>query len=461
MLDRVKLRNVPVPVTEIPKQYPRLPQATYAARLQRLRDRMKSAGLDAVVIYADREHSANFAYLTGFGPRFEEALLIVGLGGTPTVVLGTENFDMVKYTSVELKGVHFPTFSLIGQPRESVPCITEILRNAGLQKGMAVGTVGWKYYGQQDGCAAGSFEIPHFIVEAISSIVGDGVKNATGIFMSPYNGLRTVLELEEIIVFEYAASLVAKSVLALMDNVAVGKTELELASPLQNMGVPLSVHPMLSVGEKARFGLTSPTDNVAKQGDFLTTAYGIEGALSCRGAFIARGPEDLATDIQDWLEQMAIPFYATAAQWLQTVGIGVEGREIWDLAITCLPKPKYGWNLNPGHFIAADEWVSTPFTPGSEVKLQSGNYMQFDLIIAPDAPYFGSDFEDGLVLADEELRNRMKNEYPEAWARFQRRRQYINDVLGIALREEVLPMSDILGYYRPFLLSPEQALVIG
>ena len=460
MLDRVKLLNIPPPVVEIPEEYPQLSKAVYDERLGRLRQRMKTAGLDVVIVYADREHAANFAYLAGFGPRFEEALLIVGQDDTPTAVLGTENIDMVRYTPVELRGVHFPTFSLIGQPRQQVPPLTNILQDAGLEQGMTVGTVGWKYYGGQDGVPAGSFEIPYFLVEALRSVVGDKVRNATGIFMSPYNGLRTVLELEQIIVFEYAASLVAKSMLALMDNVAVGKSELELASPLQNMGVPLSVHPMLSVGEKARFGLASPTGAVAKLGDFLTTADGIEGALSCRGAFIAETCKDLAPDIQDWLEEMATPFYAAAAKWLESVGIGVEGSEIWDLAMTCLPKSKFGWNLNPGHFIAADEWVSTPFTPRSEVRLQSGNYMQFDLIIIPKAPYFGADFEDGMVLADGGLRRRMQNEYPKAWARFQRRRGYIRDVLGIALKEEVLPMSDILGYYRPFLLDPSQALVI-
>ena len=35
------------------------------------------AGLDAFVVYADREHFANMAYLTGFEPRFEEALLLL------------------------------------------------------------------------------------------------------------------------------------------------------------------------------------------------------------------------------------------------------------------------------------------------------------------------------------------------------------------------------------------------
>ena len=68
MLDRVKWTEAPAPVTEVPARYPRLRQPVYAARLERLRERMKARGLDAVVIFADREHAANFSILRGLWP---------------------------------------------------------------------------------------------------------------------------------------------------------------------------------------------------------------------------------------------------------------------------------------------------------------------------------------------------------------------------------------------------------
>lgn len=469
MAARVRLANVPPPVSEIPQGYPELPPEVYRERLGRLRRRMREAGLDWVVIYADREHAANFAYLAGFGPRFEEALLLVGPedAGAPRAVLGNECIDMVRFTAAELEGVHYATFSLIGQPREDVKCLREILRVAGIGRGMTVGTVGWKYYTAEDGCPEGAFEIPHFIVEAIQEVVGGEsavrggrVRNATGLFMNPDDGLRTVLEPEQVAVFEYAACWVANSMLALMDNVEPGMTELEIASWLRSSGLPLSVHPMLSVGEKARFGLTSPTGRVAWKGDFLTTAFGIEGALSCRAAYIAADESDLAMDVQDWLEQIAWPYFEMAVGWLETVRIGVEGREIWEMAEERLPKAKFGWSLNPGHLIAADEWVSTPFMAGSEVRLKSGNYMQFDIIVAPRPPYFGANAEDGIVLADEALRAEIAEKYPEMWARFERRRRYVREALGVAISDDVLPMSDILGYYRPLLLDRGRAFVV-
>lgn len=480
MAGRVSLAKVQPPVCEIPPGYPELPPEVYRERLGRLRKRMREAGLDWVVIYADREHAANFSYLAGFGPRFEEALLLVGPedAGAPRAVLGNECIDMARFTEAELEGVHYPTFSLIGQPREDVKCLKEIFREAGIRRGMTVGTVGWKYFTVEDGCPEGSFEIPHFIVEAIREVVGDEaagaepdagregavsgnrVRNATGMFMNPDNGLRTVLEPEQVAVFEYAACYVARSMLALMDNVEPGMTELEMASWLRSSGLPLSVHPMLSVGEKARFGLTSPTGRVARRGDFMTTAFGIDGALSCRAAYLAADESDLAPEVGDWLEKIAEPYFETAVNWLEMVRIGVEGREIWEMAKSRLPKAKFGWSLNPGHLIASDEWVSTPFTAGSEVRLKSGNYMQFDIIIAPRPPYFGANAEDGIVLADEELRAEIAAKFPDMRARFERRRRYVRETLGIGIADDVLPMSDILGYYRPFLLDRERAFVV-
>ena len=55
-----------------------------------LRERAAARGYDRLVVYADREHSANLAYLTGFDPRFEEAILVVGPAGDPAILVGNE-----------------------------------------------------------------------------------------------------------------------------------------------------------------------------------------------------------------------------------------------------------------------------------------------------------------------------------------------------------------------------------
>jgi len=62
---------------------PEVPAATYAARMQAALARAKTAGMDALVVYGDREHSANIAYLSGYDPRFEEALLVAPTAAWP------------------------------------------------------------------------------------------------------------------------------------------------------------------------------------------------------------------------------------------------------------------------------------------------------------------------------------------------------------------------------------------
>src|SRR3978361_185870 len=73
---------------------PQLSAEVYERRQDALRRRMVSAGLDVVVDYADREASANSSYLTGFDPRFEEALVLLDAGSV-AIVTGNESISLV------------------------------------------------------------------------------------------------------------------------------------------------------------------------------------------------------------------------------------------------------------------------------------------------------------------------------------------------------------------------------
>lgn len=48
-------------------------------------------------MYADKEHGGNFEYLTGFIPRFEEALLVLHREGEAVLVLGNENLKLAAF----------------------------------------------------------------------------------------------------------------------------------------------------------------------------------------------------------------------------------------------------------------------------------------------------------------------------------------------------------------------------
>jgi len=100
------------------------------------------------IVSSDREHFANLAYLTGFDPRFEEALLILTQDQTPTLLVGNEDMAYTAISPIDLRPVLFQTFSLLSQPRSSSAPLTTILRDAGvgLTGGKRVGITGWKYF---------------------------------------------------------------------------------------------------------------------------------------------------------------------------------------------------------------------------------------------------------------------------------------------------------------------------
>ena len=87
---RARLAEIPLPDFGLPAVEPLLPPTIFAERLRRLRSAMDARGYDHLVVWADREHSANLAYLSGFDPRFEEAVLVVGASGDPAVLVGNE-----------------------------------------------------------------------------------------------------------------------------------------------------------------------------------------------------------------------------------------------------------------------------------------------------------------------------------------------------------------------------------
>lgn len=63
-----------------------------------------------------------------------------------------------------------------------------------------------------------------------------------------------------------------------------------------------------------------------------------------------------------------------------------------------------------------------------------------------------------IALADEALRAEFATRYPEAWARIQARREFMRQVLGIRLKPEVLPFSNLPAYLPPYLLDPHRAM---
>ena len=107
---------------------------------------MLQRGLDTLIVYADKEHGGNFEYLTGFIPRFEEALLVLHRDGEAALVLGNENLKLAGYARLENRVIHAPWFSLPNQPMDTRKTLAQLLQEAGVAAEKSIGLAGWKLF---------------------------------------------------------------------------------------------------------------------------------------------------------------------------------------------------------------------------------------------------------------------------------------------------------------------------
>ncbi|MGE5211984.1 MAG: hypothetical protein ACM3MM_12025, partial [Acidobacteriota bacterium] len=417
-----RLAEIELPDFGMPTAEPLLPPSIFADRLDRLRSAMDERRYDHLVVWADREHSANIAFLTGFDPRFEEAVLIVGSQGDPAMLLGNECFDLGAAAPLPVRPVRFQDLSLPGQSRDRSLPLAETLRDEGIEPGRRVGVVGWKTYASRT-----TIEAPAFLVDQLRAIVGPSglVENATDLLIDPADGLRVINEVDQLAAFEWAACQTSSSVRRVLTGLRPGMTEREAAQLLRWNGSPLSCHLMLSAGPRARFGLLSPGDRPIERGDPFTIAFGIWGALNCRAGFVVEDAGELPEDITDYVERLVAPYFEAVAHWYGALHVGQVGGALQAIVDRHLGDDFFGVSLNPGHQLHLDEWVNSPVFAGSTIELRSGMAIQCDIIPATGTPYFTTNIEDGIALADGSLRASFAAAYPDAWQRVQARRRFM------------------------------------
>lgn len=446
--------------------YPAAPSVSeLESRIDKLRVRMEERGLTHAVVYGDREHFANLAYLTGFDPRFEESLLIVGRKKTPLILVGNECEAYLGISSLHeagrLRHERFQSFSLLGQPRDKSRALRDILAGEGIGTGARVGAVGYKYFSSaEQPDAEHALDIPSYIADTLRNLAGpENVVNGTDLLMHPDHGLRARCSPYEIACFEYANGQAAEAVKRMIFALREGVTDHAVVEAGRLNGDPLSCHVTFGTGDHAKYGLCGPSGEPIRRGQPLAFNVAYWGSNICRAGWVAESTADLPDTASDYIPSFAGPYLEAMGEWFGSMKLGTPGHKIYELIQDRLPFENFGVYLNPGHLIHLDEWMSTPFYAGSDIPVASGMAIQVDVIPA-SKQYFSTRMEDGIVIADGELRTQLRESAPECYERCQRRRRFVTDVLGIELPEEVLPLSNTCAIVPPLFLRPNQVLAL-
>ena len=166
---------------------------------------------------------------------------------------------------------------------------------------------------------------------------------------------------------------------------------------------------MLTAGPRARFGLLSPGDRPIERGDPFTDRVRDLGCAQLPGrASWSTTRRSCRTGVADYVDRLVAPYFEAVAEWYGALHVGQVGGALQEIVDRHLGDPFFGIFLNPGHQLHLDEWVNSPVFPGSTIELRSGMALQCDIIPATGTPYFTTNIEDGVALADESLRGRVR-----------------------------------------------------
>jgi Xaa-Pro aminopeptidase len=453
----IELIDVAPPALELADELPAISGVEFDARIAALQ---AAVDADWIVVYGDREHSANLIFLCNLDPRFEEALLVIGPHGR-TLILGKEDVGYVPVVPIDVEVVCCPTFSLMGIDRGRGPTLEDALRQIGIAAGARIGMVGWKalhpdeWNGRQPAIFA-----PAFFVDTLRALAGDSgsVVDATPALTSPRSGLRAFSSADQIAVFEWAAARCSAWVHAIIGAARPGATEHDAFRAADWTGEPLSLHPVFASGPDVAVGLRSPSSRRLELGDAAVACIGLWGGNCARGGLVAASSGDLTAASQAYLERLAVPYWRAIATWYETLAVGIAGGEVFDTITELLADEAFASSLNPGHLIHYEEWLDSPIRAGSDDPIASGMVLQSDIIPTGIGPGWTVNCEDTVAIADAALRRELELRHPALWSRIQTRQEYLRTRLGLHLRDDVLPLSCTAAYFRPFWLASGRAL---
>ncbi len=452
------VKSIPLFMQEVDPEPVILEQEDYLLRLRLLVERMKKRGCSHVVIYGDREHFSHIEYFTSYDCRFEEALLVVSCTGDATIFVGNEGWAYSEQIPYPIHRILYQNFSLQGQPKDRLSPLSHLLTQVGIGQESRIGLVGVKYFENDlEGEADYTFDLPAYILHAIYQVCPAPQVINFGKELTGYpDGIRTRLHsAKEIAWAEDAGNRVAGVVQRMFKALKPGMSESEVSISGHASLEPQNVAPMVNFGARSvALGLKSPSRvQRLELGDVCGLCYSARGNLTSKISVAAWDLNSWSESLRPYFENFYQKHFAAMADWYETAHIGATCGEVYNAVYRNINHEEHGITLNPGHSTGTEEWLNSAFFKGSQHVIQSGEFIQVDIIASGSNPVRTSICEDAVVFADEPLREELKKQYPHVYERIVKRQEAMREVLGIQVSDDLLPMSNLNGVYYPFMLN--------
>lgn len=460
----MRIEKIDLPQILDSNNYPPVTIDEINYRYNKMIQKMNEKDLSQIIVYGDREHSANLSYLTGgYDSRFEETLLIIKKSELPVFIVGNEGYSYSNISLLKHEKELFQTFSLQGQIRDRKRYLSDILKKHGINQKSKVGIIGLKYYESGEVRDPDhTFDIPHYIIKEIEKLIPlNQMVNATGIMTHPENGLRCNLTHHEIARFEFMSNYLSNQMKKVINSLKIGISEVEVLSVFDFKGIPFVFHPCVNFGpERVLLGVASPSfSRNLKLGDVVTIALGVEGSAITRTGYAVSSIDDFSDSMKDIINDFYFPYFKALKAWYESIRIGTHSIKVYDSVMGIIGDKRFGVTLNPGHQIHMEEWINSPFRQDYDFILKSGMAFQCDIIAFPGTSYIGVHVEDTLIIADDNLKNKLKKKYPQTWKRIEIRQNMLKNILGINIGKEVMPLSNLQAILYPFLLDPNYIII--
>ncbi len=229
--------------------------AEYASRTERLRQSMKDANLDALVVFSDEYRSGHGTYLTGYKPINvieESPQVVIYVGDNPPVtLLGRLNLYAAKDViwSKDVRPFHLAA--------ESIPDIFKPLKD----KVVKVGLIG-----------------DNLLPMNLFGLIRDALPKAT--FTSVDHlliALRQIKTPSEIVLMERAADINDEVLKAVSRKIYIGMTEMQVAGLCEGMARDLNADigsaTVVMSGPNTNYAAWRPSERKIERGDFVMVDF--------------------------------------------------------------------------------------------------------------------------------------------------------------------------------------------